>query len=55
MNIAEMRREPTVETFCAGAIDMKLEVVVILSRTSIAPSVSMVTWVGGSTSITRRG
>ena len=29
MNIAEMRREPTVETLRAGAIDMKLEVVVI--------------------------
>ena len=29
MNIAEMRREPTVETLRAGTIDMKLEVVVI--------------------------
>jgi hypothetical protein len=29
MNIAEMRREPTVETLHAGTIDMKLEVVVI--------------------------
>jgi catechol 2,3-dioxygenase-like lactoylglutathione lyase family enzyme len=29
MNIAEMRREPTVETLRAGAIDMKLEVIVI--------------------------
>ena len=29
MNIAEMRREPTVEILRAGTIDMKLEVVVI--------------------------
>ena len=29
MNIAEMRREPTVETLRAGTIDMKLEVIVI--------------------------
>jgi catechol 2,3-dioxygenase-like lactoylglutathione lyase family enzyme len=29
MNVAEMRREPTVETLRAGTIDMKLEVVVI--------------------------
>src|SRR5260370_702035 len=29
MNIAEMQREPTVETLRAGMIDMKLEVVVI--------------------------
>jgi catechol 2,3-dioxygenase-like lactoylglutathione lyase family enzyme len=29
MNIAEMQREPTVETLRAGTIDMKLEVVVI--------------------------
>lgn len=29
MNIAEMRREPTVETLRAGTIDIKLEVVVI--------------------------
>jgi catechol 2,3-dioxygenase-like lactoylglutathione lyase family enzyme len=29
MNIAEMRREPTIETLRAGTIDMKLEVVVI--------------------------
>jgi catechol 2,3-dioxygenase-like lactoylglutathione lyase family enzyme len=29
MNIAEMHREPTVETLRAGAIEMKLEVVVI--------------------------
>jgi hypothetical protein len=29
MNIAEMRREPAVETLRAGTIDMELEIVVI--------------------------
>ena len=29
MNIAEMQREPTVETLRAGTIDMKLEVIII--------------------------
>jgi hypothetical protein len=53
MSNAEMLREPAVETFRASTVDMKLEVVVIPSRTSIAPSASMATWVGGSTSTTR--
>ena len=45
MSNAEMLREPAVETFRAATVDMKLEVVVIPSRTSIAPSASMATWV----------
>jgi hypothetical protein len=48
MNIAEMRREPTVETLRAGTIDMKLEVVVIRSRTTQASPPSSRTRFDGS-------
>jgi hypothetical protein len=38
-----------IETPRAQTVDMRLEIVVILFRTSIAPSAFTAAWVGGST------